>query len=127
MLEPDFDGDIFRQISNSERFESTRQLIAQLGELLSSSSFSTVAVEKINSARDLALELHFHQDDRAGGEPYINHPLSVAITFIELFGPRNPDLIASSSLTMLSITGPYFSRSQLLFSPSGRLLRAKAF
>jgi hypothetical protein len=52
--------------------------------------------DRINRALDLAARVHAH--DRRQREPYLNHPLRVAIRIISHFGVRDPDVVCAALL-----------------------------
>jgi predicted HD phosphohydrolase len=54
--------------------------------------------ERRRLADALALASRLHADDRRQSEPYINHPLRVAIRIMSHYGIRDPDVVAAALL-----------------------------
>jgi HD domain len=54
--------------------------------------------ERRRLADALALASRLHADDRRQSEPYINHPLRVAIRIMSHYGIRDPDVIVAALL-----------------------------
>jgi (p)ppGpp synthase/HD superfamily hydrolase len=59
-------------------------------------SFPTADRDRITRALGLASRLHAH--DRRQREPYLNHPLRVAIRIISHYGIHDPDIICAALL-----------------------------
>jgi (p)ppGpp synthase/HD superfamily hydrolase len=59
-------------------------------------SFPPVERAQLEDALTLAARLH--ADDRRATEPYLNHPLRVAIRIIRYYGVRDPDVITAALL-----------------------------
>ena len=85
-----------QKIEGSDQYSSTRKLIQDLDEVLI--SFEAAEREKIIAARDLSLLVHIEQQDRPDGQPYVNHPLKVALNVARKFGFTSSDAIAASLL-----------------------------
>jgi hypothetical protein len=59
-------------------------------------SFPAADRDRITRALDLAARLHAH--DRRQREPYLNHPLRVAIRIISHYGVHDPDIVCGALL-----------------------------
>jgi len=59
-------------------------------------SFPSADRDRITRALDLAAHLHAH--DRRQREPYLNHPLRVAIRIISHYGVHDPDIVCGALL-----------------------------
>jgi (p)ppGpp synthase/HD superfamily hydrolase len=53
---------------------------------------------EVLAARELSIRAHYTQADRLDGQPYINHPLAVAITLMQTLGVRGPDSVKAALL-----------------------------
>ena len=92
----DFDNQELATISSDSRFESTRKLIKELDELIS--SYSGREREFIQAARDLSLTVHCNQAERKDGTPYVNHPLRVAINLFTIIDRPHTELVSAALL-----------------------------
>jgi len=84
-------------IFNEIHYERTRYLLNVLQQLVESTELADDE-KRINDAKDLMLFAHFNQNDRPDGQPYINHPLDVAIHIIKEFEVFESDLIVAALL-----------------------------
>lgn len=98
----------------SERYAGTRQLISDFDGLAAVLPLSNEEREKLELCKQIAVLAHFDQADRAEGQPYINHPLRVAIGAIRDFGVTEPasimaallhDTVEDAPLTTLHLLG----------------------
>lgn len=80
------------------RLNSTRALLAEFDQLIEGLGFSGKDRSEILAARELALRAHFRQADRLDGQPYINHPLAVAVTLIRSLGVTDMSSIQAALL-----------------------------
>jgi (p)ppGpp synthase/HD superfamily hydrolase len=89
-------------------------LINRFTLLLDQLSLDASHRERIDGALELMLALHAYQEPRPDGEPYVNHPLRVAIAAIEKFGIRDPfaicaaflhDTVEDQAVTLVGILG----------------------
>lgn len=55
--------------------------------------FKTEEVTKILEALNKMIDLHFDQEDRPDGRPYISHPLEIASDLLEKYGVEDYELI----------------------------------
>jgi predicted HD phosphohydrolase len=58
--------------------------------------FADTERQRLEDALNLASRLH--ADDRRQSEPYLNHPLRVAIRILSHYGIRDPDVVAAALL-----------------------------
>lgn len=87
----------------SESFERgggvlSPQLCERFKTLLAGLGLSEEEKGKINDALSLMVASHADQAPRPDGQPYVDHPLSVAITCIEKFGFKDADSICAALL-----------------------------
>ena len=85
-------------LPESERYTRTRDLLARLDSALDQLDLCAASRREIGAARDLSLCVHFNQPDRSDGQPYINHPVEVALTLITKFGFAKPEAIIAALL-----------------------------
>lgn len=85
-------------IVNNLRYEDTRRLLNSLYKLIGKSGPFLKDSERIIDALNLMLWAHFEQKDRPDGQPYINHPLSVALHIINDYNIFDPDLLIAALL-----------------------------
>ncbi len=90
--------DSSHNLPESERYTRTRELLARLDSALAHLDLCATSLRNIGQARDLSLCAHFRQADRSDGQPYINHPLEVALTLITKFGFAKPEAIIAALL-----------------------------
>jgi (p)ppGpp synthase/HD superfamily hydrolase len=90
--------DNLHSLYRSERYYRTRELLDQFEKAVDILDFSANSRRQILAARDLSLCAHIHQADRADGQPYINHPLEVALTLVTKFGFAKPEAIIAALL-----------------------------
>ncbi len=85
-------------MEGSLRFSRTRELLSQFDGLLNQMDLSRAERTEVLAARELAMRAHYAQADRQDGQPYINHPLAVAITLMQTLGVREPDSVKAALL-----------------------------
>lgn len=83
-------------IQTDGRFSRTRQLLVSLDKLTQMLPESDRAM--VSKARDLSLAVHLEDKDRLDGQPYVNHPLEVALKLAERFSMKTPDFLAAALL-----------------------------
>ena len=91
-------SDIKQLINNDDHYSRTRRLIEKLWLSVHASNLMVRNKERIYSALDLMLLAHFHQKERPDGQPYINHPLEVALHLVKIFKIHDPDMIIAALL-----------------------------
>lgn len=85
-------------IGDNLRLAGTRQLLSQLEDLLTHSGLSRKECSEVLAARELSLRAHHGQADRLDGQPYMNHPLAVAVTLMRKLGVFDPDSVKAALL-----------------------------
>jgi (p)ppGpp synthase/HD superfamily hydrolase len=90
--------DNLQSLHLSERYARTRELLTQFEKALDILDLSESARRQILDARDLSVCAHFYQADRADGQPYINHPIQVALTLVNKFGFAKPEAVIAALL-----------------------------
>lgn len=81
-----------------ETLGRTRELCARLDELVTAYVSEEESLVQIRNATALMLDLHGDQKSRPDGQPYVNHPLEVAILLIDSFKVRSPSTIVAALL-----------------------------
>ena len=66
-----------------EQVPETRALVTEFRQRGASLARDAAEAERLAESLDLALKLHAGQEERAEGEPYVNHPLKVALAVIK--------------------------------------------
>lgn len=89
---------IIHRIENEDRYDQTRDRIKILYSVVSKTEELSKNKETIERALDLMLFAHFSQKDRPDGQPYINHPLDVALHVANEYHIYEPDLIVAALL-----------------------------
>ena len=90
--------DNLQSLHQSERYSRTRELLTQFDNALNVLDVSDSARRQILAARDLSVCAHFYQADRADGQPYLNHPIEVALTLVNKFGFAKPEAVIAALL-----------------------------
>lgn len=85
-------------IHSGPEYQRTRDLIADLDALLEAAGLPDTARIEISAARDLSISTHFYQKPRPDGQPYVNHPLEVAIALIKKFEHLSPGAVIAALL-----------------------------
>lgn len=86
---PDFD---------LEKFDTTKEMAESFKNEIFKKYESKQNRDQIISALNLMLELHKDQADRPDGQPYVNHPLEVAISVNKFMNQKDPDLVIAALL-----------------------------
>ena len=89
---------IKRLIDTEAHYERTRLLFQELQSTVQASKTLAKYPEKIYRASDLMLLAHFDQKDRPDGQPYINHPLDVALHLVQEYKINDVDLTVAALL-----------------------------
>lgn len=84
--------------AHQDRYAATRALLSEFDCLVSGLPCSEEESRRIDLCRRISILAHFDQADRAEGQPYINHPLRVAISVIRDFGAEKPAQIMAALL-----------------------------
>lgn len=120
-----------RRVRCSSPYERTRELVAQLDEIILDSKIGYIEGMDILEARDIAFHAHFRQQDRPDGQPFINHPLEVTITAAKKFCLADPVALKAALLHAVveyqadrvpRLLGAEFSSSQNIREQAVRLL-----
>jgi len=83
-------------LAPSSRLEATDKLWARLDAVLDSSNFTDKDRAQVIRARNISFAVHLGQPDRPDGQPYVNHPLEVALCVAERFKLVDPDVLVAA-------------------------------
>jgi (p)ppGpp synthase/HD superfamily hydrolase len=87
-----------RLVNCSAQYARTRELVAELDQIILESKIGYVEGIDVLAARDLSFCAHFRQADRFDGQPFINQPLEVAITTAKKFCLTQPTILKAALL-----------------------------
>ena len=85
-------------LEGAVRYAGTRSLLEQFDSLVEAMGLCEKDKSEVLAARELSIRAHFHQPDRLDGQPYINHPLAVAVTLMRNLGVTDPDSVKAALL-----------------------------
>lgn len=86
------------EISTSPRFGHTRALLEQFDHLLNTLQLAPFEYDRVLLAKRISLLAHKDQEDRPDSQPYVNHPLQVALTLHQKFGVKDQNLLIAALL-----------------------------
>jgi (p)ppGpp synthase/HD superfamily hydrolase len=86
------------EISTLARFTETRALLTRFDQLLCTLQLDPDEQDHLLLAIWVSLLAHKEQEDRPDKQPYVNHPLQVALTLREKFNVTAPDLFIAALL-----------------------------
>lgn len=86
------------QIAASPRFVQTRALIDQFNRVIGTLDLPPSQHDRVLLAKRASLLAHKDQEDRPDHQPYVNHPLQVALTLHQTFAVKDPDLLIAALL-----------------------------
>lgn len=89
---------IKHRIETEGCYEQTKERMKALYSIVSETESLSKDQEKINCALNLMLLAHFQQKDRPDGQPYINHPLDVALHLTNEYRIFDPEMIVAALL-----------------------------
>jgi len=84
------------RISTDPKFSRTRELLDGFDGVIS--ELDEVGKATVRGALQLSLSVHIDQEDRPDGDPYVNHPLEVALTLANQFQIRDSNSLAAALL-----------------------------
>ena len=82
----------------SSRYQRTKELIKDFESLAASRFPKSPDKERIFDALTVMLDIHSDQKDRPDGQPYVNHPLEVALQVLGEYKITDPDLVIAALL-----------------------------
>ena len=89
---------VFAAIYRDDPYQRTRLLLGKLSGFISRPVFTAPVQGQILAARDLMLQAHFAQAPRPEGQPYINHPLEVALAVATDLGCERSEVVIAALL-----------------------------
>lgn len=86
------------EIAGSPRFVQTRALLEQFDRVIGTLELPPSQHDRVLLAKRASLLAHKDQEDRPDNQPYVNHPLQVALTLHQKFAVKDPDLLIAALL-----------------------------
>ncbi len=80
------------------RYQRTRELIADFQSIVEERFPAVSERDGIADALGLMLDIHIEQTDRLDGQPYVNHPLEVALHVLREYAVRDADIVVAALL-----------------------------
>jgi hypothetical protein len=83
---------------DAAHYAKTRELVDAFAALLDRADLTTAVRRRLWDALSVMLDVHICQEDRPNGQPYVNHPLEVALWLDRQAGIRDPDVLIAALL-----------------------------
>jgi len=93
---PNAEISVADRINTEAKFSRTRELLVQLDRVVG--ELDEAGKTSVGEALKLSLSVHINHEDRPDGEPYVNHPLEVALTLANQFQVRDASSLAAALL-----------------------------
>ena len=84
--------------NNDPHYARARTLVKEFETLVESKFPSLSAQKRLQEALSVMIDIHFYQKDRPDGQPYISHPLDVALCVLRDYDIQEVDVIVAALL-----------------------------